>query len=163
MVTRNDGHRIWSNSLCSECTLTTLLKTLHHTDIHVSLCALTFTCTFSSFRLCETVVPLEDPIITETTSTLQEWGVLWKQLYVVSSTISQHISLILNKKTTTINVRLDLTKIYKGVGRKNNSIPFLFLCILLRGFDGIGFSSMFFFPAPNSTPGITRSASESGE
>uniref|UniRef100_A0A671Y7H4 Dedicator of cytokinesis 3 n=1 Tax=Sparus aurata TaxID=8175 RepID=A0A671Y7H4_SPAAU len=32
--------------------------------------------------LCETVVPLEDPIITETTSTLQEWGVLWKQLYV---------------------------------------------------------------------------------
>ena len=37
-------------------------------------------------RLCETVVPLEDPIITETTSTLQEWGVLWKQLYVVSST-----------------------------------------------------------------------------
>lgn len=40
---------------------------------------------FSSFRLCETVVPLEDPIITETTSTLQEWGILWKQLYVVSS------------------------------------------------------------------------------
>uniref|UniRef100_A0A8C7W7B1 Dedicator of cytokinesis 3 n=1 Tax=Oncorhynchus mykiss TaxID=8022 RepID=A0A8C7W7B1_ONCMY len=32
--------------------------------------------------VCETVVPLEDPIITETTSTLQEWGVLWKQLYV---------------------------------------------------------------------------------
>ncbi|KAG5279466.1 hypothetical protein AALO_G00078090 [Alosa alosa] len=30
----------------------------------------------------ETVVPLEDPIITETTSTLQEWAVLWKQLYV---------------------------------------------------------------------------------
>lgn len=29
-------------------------------------------------------MPLEDPIITETTSTLQEWGVLWKQLYVVS-------------------------------------------------------------------------------
>lgn len=42
-------------------------------------------CVFSSFRLCETVVPLEDPIITETTSTLQEWGILWKQLYVVSS------------------------------------------------------------------------------
>lgn len=31
-------------------------------------------------------MPLEDPIITETTSTLQEWGVLWKQLYVVSRT-----------------------------------------------------------------------------
>uniref|UniRef100_A0A3Q1BPJ7 C2 DOCK-type domain-containing protein n=1 Tax=Amphiprion ocellaris TaxID=80972 RepID=A0A3Q1BPJ7_AMPOC len=37
---------------------------------------------FFGHRLCETVVPLEDPIITETTSTLQEWGVLWKQLYV---------------------------------------------------------------------------------
>ncbi|KAJ8260317.1 hypothetical protein GJAV_G00179580 [Gymnothorax javanicus] len=30
----------------------------------------------------ETVAPLEDPIITEVTSTLQEWAVLWKQLYV---------------------------------------------------------------------------------
>uniref|UniRef100_A0A8C2KWU3 Dedicator of cytokinesis 3 n=1 Tax=Cyprinus carpio TaxID=7962 RepID=A0A8C2KWU3_CYPCA len=30
----------------------------------------------------ETVIPLEDPIITEVTSTLQEWSVLWKQLYV---------------------------------------------------------------------------------
>ena len=40
------------------------------------------------------MVPLEDPIITETTSTLQEWGVLWKQLYVVSSTILQYIAVI---------------------------------------------------------------------
>ncbi|KAK5873151.1 hypothetical protein PBY51_013790 [Eleginops maclovinus] len=32
----------------------------------------------------ETVVPLEDPIITEVTATLQEWALLWKQLYVVS-------------------------------------------------------------------------------
>uniref|UniRef100_A0A3B3Z9L3 Uncharacterized protein n=1 Tax=Periophthalmus magnuspinnatus TaxID=409849 RepID=A0A3B3Z9L3_9GOBI len=30
----------------------------------------------------ETVVPLQDPIVTEVTSTLQEWAVLWKQLYV---------------------------------------------------------------------------------
>ncbi|XP_039858239.1 dedicator of cytokinesis protein 3 isoform X1 [Simochromis diagramma] len=30
----------------------------------------------------ETVVPLEDPIVTEVTSTLQEWALLWKQLYV---------------------------------------------------------------------------------
>uniref|UniRef100_A0A8C7S5S2 Dedicator of cytokinesis 3 n=1 Tax=Oncorhynchus mykiss TaxID=8022 RepID=A0A8C7S5S2_ONCMY len=37
----------------------------------------------TGFRVSDsTVVPLEDPIITETTSTLQEWGVLWKQLYV---------------------------------------------------------------------------------
>ncbi|KAJ8400882.1 hypothetical protein AAFF_G00392360 [Aldrovandia affinis] len=32
----------------------------------------------------ETVVPLEDSIITEITSTLQEWAVLWKQLYVAT-------------------------------------------------------------------------------
>uniref|UniRef100_A0A8C7XIS9 Dedicator of cytokinesis 3 n=1 Tax=Oryzias sinensis TaxID=183150 RepID=A0A8C7XIS9_9TELE len=38
--------------------------------------------TVTNRGLCETVVPLEDPIITETTSTLQEWGILWKQLYV---------------------------------------------------------------------------------
>lgn len=37
------------------------------------------------YRQYETVVPLEDPIITEVTSTLQEWSVLWKQLYVVST------------------------------------------------------------------------------
>ncbi|XP_044307406.1 dedicator of cytokinesis protein 3 [Varanus komodoensis] len=30
----------------------------------------------------ETVVPLEDSVITEVTTTLQEWSVLWKQLYV---------------------------------------------------------------------------------
>lgn len=37
-----------------------------------------------SYRQFEAVVPLEDPIVTEVTSTLQEWAVLWKQLYVVS-------------------------------------------------------------------------------
>ncbi|XP_028908593.1 dedicator of cytokinesis protein 3 isoform X1 [Ornithorhynchus anatinus] len=30
----------------------------------------------------ETIVPLEDSIVTEVTSTLQEWATLWKQLYV---------------------------------------------------------------------------------
>ncbi|XP_076003220.1 dedicator of cytokinesis protein 3 [Genypterus blacodes] len=30
----------------------------------------------------ESVLPLEDPIVTEVTSTLQEWALLWKQLYV---------------------------------------------------------------------------------
>ncbi|XP_040446650.1 dedicator of cytokinesis protein 3 isoform X2 [Falco naumanni] len=30
----------------------------------------------------ETVVPLEDSVVTEVTATLQEWAVLWKQLYV---------------------------------------------------------------------------------
>uniref|UniRef100_A0A3Q0RDM2 Dedicator of cytokinesis 3 n=1 Tax=Amphilophus citrinellus TaxID=61819 RepID=A0A3Q0RDM2_AMPCI len=36
----------------------------------------------SPCRPHETVVPLEDPIVTEVTSTLQEWALLWKQLYV---------------------------------------------------------------------------------
>lgn len=29
------------------------------------------------------VVPTEDSVITEMTSTLRDWGALWKQLYVV--------------------------------------------------------------------------------
>lgn len=53
----------------------------------------------SSFSLCETVVPLEDPIITETTSTLQEWGVLWKQLYVVSSSSTPAVGTKARKTT----------------------------------------------------------------
>ncbi|XP_029681946.1 dedicator of cytokinesis protein 3-like, partial [Takifugu rubripes] len=36
----------------------------------------------------ETVTPVEDPVVTEVTSTLQEWALLWKQLYVVSSTVT---------------------------------------------------------------------------
>uniref|UniRef100_A0A3Q1GSH4 Dedicator of cytokinesis 3 n=1 Tax=Acanthochromis polyacanthus TaxID=80966 RepID=A0A3Q1GSH4_9TELE len=35
----------------------------------------------ANFKI-STVVPLEDPIVTEVTSTLQEWALLWKQLYV---------------------------------------------------------------------------------
>ncbi|XP_072569116.1 dedicator of cytokinesis protein 3-like isoform X1 [Paramormyrops kingsleyae] len=34
----------------------------------------------------EIVVPLEDPIVTEVTAALQEWAVLWKQLYVKHKT-----------------------------------------------------------------------------
>ncbi|MED6280900.1 Dedicator of cytokinesis protein 4, partial [Characodon lateralis] len=30
----------------------------------------------------ETVIPVEDSVITEMTSTLREWGTMWKQLYV---------------------------------------------------------------------------------
>ncbi|XP_077307186.1 LOW QUALITY PROTEIN: dedicator of cytokinesis protein 3 [Lithobates pipiens] len=39
----------------------------------------------AAFRLqrqYETVVPVEDPLVTEVTTTLQEWASLWKQLYV---------------------------------------------------------------------------------
>lgn len=46
----------------------------------LNVCVSVFYC-----RPHETVVPLEDPIVTEVTSTLQEWASLWKQLYVVSS------------------------------------------------------------------------------
>lgn len=35
----------------------------------------------------ETVVPLEDSVVTEVTATLQEWAVLWKQLYVVRTVL----------------------------------------------------------------------------
>lgn len=59
-------------------------------------------CVFSSFSLCETVVPLEDPIITETTSTLQEWGILWKQLYVVSRSSIPAVGT--NARNTTCNL-----------------------------------------------------------
>lgn len=38
-------------------------------------------------RQYETVVPLEDSVVTEVTATLQEWAVLWKQLYVVRAVL----------------------------------------------------------------------------
>ncbi|XP_051667452.1 dedicator of cytokinesis protein 3-like [Manacus candei] len=40
----------------------------------------------------ETVVPLEDSVVTEVTATLQEWAVLWKQLYVVRTVLLLGIS-----------------------------------------------------------------------
>uniref|UniRef100_A0A3Q3KGC2 Dedicator of cytokinesis N-terminal domain-containing protein n=1 Tax=Monopterus albus TaxID=43700 RepID=A0A3Q3KGC2_MONAL len=33
-------------------------------------------------NVAKTAVPLEDPVVTEVTSMLQEWASLWKQLYV---------------------------------------------------------------------------------
>lgn len=90
-----------------------MVKTLHVCDFYASSAALALMHIFS-LRLCETVVPLEDPIITETTSTLQEWGVLWKQLYVVSGVVLQHLYHIRRRKTQ----GLDLAKIAEGAGRK---------------------------------------------
>ncbi|XP_062855261.1 dedicator of cytokinesis protein 3-like [Trichomycterus rosablanca] len=52
----------------------------------------------------ETVVPLEDPIITESTSTLQEWGVLWKQFYV------KHKMEIFQKLRHVMNELMDLRR-----------------------------------------------------
>lgn len=38
---------------------------------------------FKRHRQFEMVIPTEDSVITEMTSTLRDWGTLWKQLYVV--------------------------------------------------------------------------------
>uniref|UniRef100_A0A8C7FEM6 Dedicator of cytokinesis 3 n=1 Tax=Oncorhynchus kisutch TaxID=8019 RepID=A0A8C7FEM6_ONCKI len=60
----------------------------------------------------ETVVPVEDPIVTEVTSTLQEWALLWKQLYVVSTvrltTLRQIKSDILKRKLQILENFLNL-------------------------------------------------------
>lgn len=34
------------------------------------------------------VVPTEDSVITEMTSTLRDWGAMWKQLYVVNMSVN---------------------------------------------------------------------------
>lgn len=39
----------------------------------------------STRRQFETVVPSEDSVITEMTSTLRDWGAMWKQLFVVNT------------------------------------------------------------------------------
>lgn len=38
-----------------------------------------------TLRQFETVVPTEDSVITEMTSTLRDWGAMWKQLFVVNT------------------------------------------------------------------------------
>lgn len=83
-------------------------------------------CMFSSFRLCETVVPLEDPIITETTSTLQEWGILWKQLYVVSSSSTKGVGTVQEQQTASC---------------------FVFICVLLGGEGDVDAKGVFLLPA----------------
>lgn len=55
-------------------------------------------------RQFETVIPDEDSVITEMTSTLRDWGAMWKQLYVVRTLTHNHtctlcidlLSLLLN-------------------------------------------------------------------
>ena len=36
------------------------------------------------FRLFESVIPVEDPVVREVTLVLREWGNIWKRLFVVS-------------------------------------------------------------------------------
>lgn len=85
------------------------------------------------------MVPLEDPIITETTSTLQEWGVLWKQLYVVSRTVVQRLYGIRYRTKTKQN-----SGAWSRVWIKTD----LFLCLLQwwdKGGSGLYGNSWFFF------------------
>uniref|UniRef100_A0A8C7FEC3 Dedicator of cytokinesis 3 n=1 Tax=Oncorhynchus kisutch TaxID=8019 RepID=A0A8C7FEC3_ONCKI len=62
----------------------------------------------------ETVVPVEDPIVTEVTSTLQEWALLWKQLYVVSTWccrlwgLSEQVYIYCDHVTLRLHLGLDL-------------------------------------------------------
>lgn len=41
-------------------------------------------CKVDNEGLFESVVPLEEPVIREVTLVLREWGMIWKQLFVVS-------------------------------------------------------------------------------
>uniref|UniRef100_A0A8C7FEZ1 Dedicator of cytokinesis 3 n=1 Tax=Oncorhynchus kisutch TaxID=8019 RepID=A0A8C7FEZ1_ONCKI len=65
-------------------------------------------------NLYETVVPVEDPIVTEVTSTLQEWALLWKQLYVVSTWccrlwgLSEQVYIYCDHVTLRLHLGLDL-------------------------------------------------------
>lgn len=38
-------------------------------------------------RQFEIIIPAEDSVITEMTSTLRDWGTMWKQLYVVNKSL----------------------------------------------------------------------------
>lgn len=41
------------------------------------------------FRQHETVIPNELPLIQEVTTTLREWSIIWRQLYVVSISLGE--------------------------------------------------------------------------
>ncbi|RMC00049.1 hypothetical protein DUI87_23459 [Hirundo rustica rustica] len=71
----------------------------------------------------ETVVPLEDSVVTEVTATLQEWAVLWKQLYVVravllsshiSNTLGETLSAFVHSKSIRINIRIVGFLVFNG-------------------------------------------------
>lgn len=79
--TGSAGH--WVSLSLSGSVLVSLLNAV----VSDTCCSVWTSCHISVLcRPHETVVPLEDPIVTEVTSTLQEWALLWKQLYVVRST-----------------------------------------------------------------------------
>lgn len=42
-------------------------------------------------RQHETVIPSELPLIQEVTTTLREWSIIWRQLYVVSMYVRKHL------------------------------------------------------------------------
>lgn len=45
---------------------------------------------FSIYRSYETVVAKELPIVQEITSVLREWGIIWKDLYMVCPVVNSH-------------------------------------------------------------------------
>ena len=65
---------------------------LHHCEILICIrkCTLVFWfCLIISgdiflYRLFESVIPIEDPVVREVTLVLREWGNIWKRLFVVS-------------------------------------------------------------------------------
>uniref|UniRef100_A0A8C7FCA7 Dedicator of cytokinesis 3 n=1 Tax=Oncorhynchus kisutch TaxID=8019 RepID=A0A8C7FCA7_ONCKI len=65
----------------------------------------------------ETVVPVEDPIVTEVTSTLQEWALLWKQLYVVSTVrLTTCLDLVPRKEFEMVDAdQISVSDLYKMV------------------------------------------------
>lgn len=75
------------------------------------------------YRQYETVVPLEDSVVTEVTATLQEWAVLWKQLYVVravllslhiSDTVGEMLPAFVHSKPIRINIRIVGFLVFNG-------------------------------------------------
>lgn len=63
------------------------------------------------YRQFETVIPVEDSVITEMTSALRDWGAMWKQLYVVKFLTHTH-AVCVDLNITTAEVTLPFS-VYK--------------------------------------------------
>jgi hypothetical protein len=65
---------------------------LHYCEIFICIRMCTLVCWFCLnisgdiflYRLFESVIPIEDPVVREVTLVLREWGNIWKRLFVVS-------------------------------------------------------------------------------
>lgn len=78
-------------------------------------------------RQFETVIPVEDSVITEMTSTLRDWGAMWKQLYVVSITHTCiHVALILD--ITSFPVSIGGNLFCPGKLQTVRALSYTFIC-----------------------------------